>query len=125
MAGTVLLVEDDPLIASFVVKALGKWGYDAEWVVKGQDALARVAEGGVDLQLLDLGLPDIDGLEVLRTLRERGSGVPVIVVTSRTDPKDKATALALGVDDYLMKPFALTALLEAVRASLSSRVAPE
>lgn len=125
MSDTLLVVEDDPLIASFVLKALGKWGYDTDWVVRGREALTRLEAGDIALVLLDLGLPDIDGLDVLRELREGGSEVPVLVVTSRTDPKDRGAAVALGVDGYLMKPFPLMTLLEAVRASLSSRVAPE
>jgi DNA-binding response OmpR family regulator len=122
MGATVLVVEDDPLIAAFVVKALGKYGYEAEWVTTGQQALDRVRAGGVDLQLLDLGLPDIDGLEVLSRMRADGVSLPVVVVTSRSDPKDRATAFGYGIDAYLMKPFGLAALIEVVRGSLSSAV---
>jgi DNA-binding response OmpR family regulator len=122
MGATVLVVEDDPLIAAFVVKALGKYGYEAEWVTTGQQALDRVRAGGVDLQLLDLGLPDIDGLEVLSRMRADGISLPVVVVTSRSDPKDRATAFGYGIDGYLMKPFGLTALIEVVRGSLSPAV---
>jgi len=122
MGATVLVVEDDPLIAAFVVKALGKHGYQAEWVTTGQQALTRIRAGGVDLQLLDLGLPDIDGLEVLSRLRTDGVSVPVVVVTSRSDPKDRATAFGYGIHAYLMKPFGLAALLEVVRDALSSSV---
>jgi DNA-binding response OmpR family regulator len=84
-----------------------------------------VAAGGVDLQLLDLGLPDIDGLDVLRRLQERGEQVPVIVITSRSDPADRATAHELGVDAYLMKPFPLANLLAVVSGTLSGRVSPD
>ena len=94
---TVLIVEDDPLIASFIRKALSRHGYEIEWVQSGRAALNRLGETGVDLQLLDLGLPDIDGLEVLRQLKERGDRVPVIVITSRSDPADRAIAEDLGV----------------------------
>ncbi|MGH9248528.1 MAG: response regulator transcription factor [Acidimicrobiales bacterium] len=121
----VLVVEDDPLIASFIRKALGREGYDVEWVPTGKAALERVAAGGVDLQLLDLGLPDIDGLDVLRSLQERGERIPVIVITSRSDPVDRATAEGLGVDAYLMKPFPLATLLSVVSATLSRRVSPD
>jgi DNA-binding response OmpR family regulator len=72
----------------------------------------------VDVLVLDLGLPDIDGLEVLRQARERGVDVPVIVVTGRSDPRDRATALSLGVGVYLTKPFRWTDLLGAVRAAV-------
>jgi DNA-binding response OmpR family regulator len=109
---TVLLVEDDPLIASFIRKALGRHGHEVEWVETGAAALART--GGVDVQLLDLGLPDIDGLDVLRQLKDRGDRTPVIIITSRSDPVDRATAEGLGVLAYLTKPFPLADLLELV-----------
>ena len=121
----VLIVEDDPLIASFIRKALSREGHDVEWVPTGNAALERVAAGGVDLQLLDLGLPDIDGLDVLRRLQERDEQVPVIVITSRSDPADRATAHELGVDAYLMKPFPLANLLAVVSGTLSGRVSPD
>jgi DNA-binding response OmpR family regulator len=72
----------------------------------------------VDLQLLDLGLPDIDGLEVLRQLKERGDRVPVIVITSRSDPADRAIAEDLGVNAYLTKPFPLAELIALVGATV-------
>ena len=121
----VLVVEDDPLIASFIRKALARQGHEVDWVPTGSAALERVAAGGVDLQLLDLGLPDIDGLDVLRRLQERGEQVPVIVITSRSDPADRATAHELGVDAYLMKPFPLANLLAVVSETLSGRVGPD
>jgi DNA-binding response OmpR family regulator len=117
-SATVLLVEDDPKIASFLNKGLRHEGFHVDWVTTGEEAISRLEDGGVDLQLLDLGLPDVDGLEVLRELRERGMDLPVIVVTGRTDPRDQATALSLGVSAYLTKPFPWTELLAAVRAAL-------
>jgi DNA-binding response OmpR family regulator len=119
----VLVVVDDPLIASSARPFPG--GHEVEWVPTGNAALERVAAGGVDLQLLDLGLPDIDGLDVLRRLQERGEQVPVIVITSRSDPADRATAHELGVDAYLMKPFPLANLLAVVSGTLSGRVSPD
>jgi two-component system response regulator QseB len=121
----VLVVEDDPLIASFIRKALARQGHDVEWVTTGNAALERVAAGGVDLQLLDLGLPDIDGLDVLRRLQERGERVPVIIITSRSDPADRAIAQELGVDAYLTKPFPLANLLAVVNGTLSRPVRPD
>ena len=76
-----------------------------------------MAAGGVAVQVLDLGLPDMDGLDVLRALRERGDDVPVIIVTARNDVRDRETAMRLGIVAYLRKPFALRELLDAVRAS--------
>jgi two-component system OmpR family response regulator len=110
-----LVVEDDPRIAGVLVKGLHKQGYAAESVESGGGAIARIEAGDVDVMLLDLGLPDIDGLDVLRMLRERGSDLPVIVVTSRSDPRDRATAVELGVHTYLTKPFAWGDVWAAVR----------
>jgi DNA-binding response OmpR family regulator len=101
----VLVVEDDGRIASMLQKGLRARGHVPEVVATGSDALARVAAGGVDVQLLDLGLPDIDGLEVLRRLAEAGSEVPVVVITARSDPLDREEALALGAHAYITKPF--------------------
>jgi DNA-binding response OmpR family regulator len=117
-----LVVEDDPLIAAFVVKALTKAGHAPDWVTHGNEALVRLSAGGVDLVLLDLGLPDVDGLDVLERCRWRGDDVPVVVITSRSDPHDRDRALKLGVDAYLTKPFAVADLLRTVTAS-SSRAA--
>ncbi|OLT23472.1 hypothetical protein BJF78_32200 [Pseudonocardia sp. CNS-139] len=116
---TVLLVEDDGRIASFVTRALDALGHAPEWVATGRDGLDRVAAGGVAVLVLDLGLPDMDGLDVLRTLRERGDDLPVIVVTARNDVRDRERATALGVVTYLRKPFALRDLLDAVHASVA------
>jgi DNA-binding response OmpR family regulator len=120
---TVLLVEDDPKIASLLTKGLRREGLEVDWVSTGEESLARLGEGGVTLLLLDLGLPDIDGLEVLREMRERGTDIPVIVVTGRSDPRDRAIALSRGVRAYLTKPFAWAELLATVRAALH-RTAP-
>ena len=115
---TILIVEDDERIASFLVKGMRIAGFTAIWVTTGTDALARLEEGGIDVELLDLGLPDIDGLEVLRQARERGVDVPVVVITARTDTRDRAIALALGVKAYLTKPVPSAELLAAVHAAL-------
>ena len=116
-----LIVEDDPRIAAVLAKGLGKQGFESESVTTGSEAIARIGAGGIDLLLLDLGLPDIDGLEVLQVLRERGIAVPVIVITSRTDPRDRATALELGVREYLTKPFAWADVWAAVRRCVAAR----
>ena len=113
----VLVVEDDPKIASMLAKGLRAKQLDVETVTTGTAALARVNEGGIDLQLLDLGLPDMDGLEVLRRLRAEGNDVRVIVITARSDPADRATANGLGVADYFTKPFAWKQLWTAIGAT--------
>jgi DNA-binding response OmpR family regulator len=123
-SATVLLVEDDPRIASFLNKGLHRAGFQVDWVQTGEEAIARLEDGGVDLQLLDLGLPDVDGLEMLREIRDRGMDLPVIVVTGRSDPRDRETALSLGVSAYLMKPFPWKELLAAVRAALDQTMSP-
>jgi DNA-binding response OmpR family regulator len=115
-----LVVEDDPKIAAVLVKGLRKQGFAAEWVMTGAEALSRLDLATVDLLLLDLGLPDIDGLEVLELLRGRGWDSPVIVITARTDPRDRARAVELGVQSYLTKPFAWADVWSAVRNGLAA-----
>jgi DNA-binding response OmpR family regulator len=116
-----LVVEDDPKIAAVLMKGLRKQGFTAEWVTTGAEALERLVGGEVGLVLLDLGLPDIDGLQVLAEARARGVAIPVIVITARTDPRDRATALELGVQSYLTKPFAWGDLWTAIRGALVAR----
>ena len=110
----VLLVEDEPRIASFVTKGLSAAGYHVTWIGRGEDTFSCISD--TDLVLLDLGLPDIDGLEVLRRLRERGGGTQILVLTARAEIDDVVTGLNLGADDYLVKPFAFDELLARVRA---------
>jgi DNA-binding response OmpR family regulator len=110
----VLVVEDDPKIAAMLAKGLRAKGLEVETVTTGLAAVARVDEGGIDVQLLDLGLPDIDGLDVLRKQRDQGQRVPVIVITARSDPGDRETAIGLGVVEYFTKPFSWAQLWAAV-----------
>jgi DNA-binding response OmpR family regulator len=113
-----LVVEDDPRIAAVLVKGLRTQGFQVESVATGAEAIRRASD--FDVLLLDLGLPDIDGLDVLRALRDDGVGVPVVVITARTDPRDRAAAADLGADFYLTKPFAWTAVWAAVRVCLTA-----
>jgi two-component system KDP operon response regulator KdpE len=87
-----------------------------------QDALGQLGRNRVDVLVLDLGLPDMDGLEVLKHIRESGSNVPVIVLTSRTNEPEKVKALDLGADDYVTKPFGIDELLARLRAALRHRL---
>lgn len=115
-----LLVEDEELIASFLVKGLSRQGYVVDAVSTGTEALIRSRDPGLDLVILDLGLPDVDGLDVLRRLRREGWQVPVIILTARAEVAYLVEGLALGADDYLTKPFAFDELIARVRARLRS-----
>jgi len=116
-----LVVEDEQRVASFLEKGLQAHGYAVEWLQHGQDALRRLTHPGISLVILDLGLPDLDGLDVLEGLRERGSAVPVLVLSARGCVGDRVQGLNLGADDYLGKPFAFEELLARVRANLRPR----
>jgi two-component system, OmpR family, response regulator len=116
-----LVVEDEQRVASFLDKGLRAHGYLVEWVQTGQDALRRLMHPGISLIILDLGLPDLDGLEVIESLRERGSAVPVLVLSARGRVDDRVKGLNLGADDYLGKPFAFEELLARVQANLRPR----
>ena len=111
---SVLVVEDDLGIATQIVRGLRRGGYDADHVTTGGEALRW---GDPDVVLLDLGLPDTDGVEVCRRLRER-SRVAIIVVTARGEEPERVLALDAGADDYLIKPFGLAELLARIRAVL-------
>jgi DNA-binding response OmpR family regulator len=113
----VLLVEDEDRIASFVEKALRRRGFDVRRVVTGGEALGAVS-AGVDIVVLDLGLPDMDGLDVLRALRKSWASLPVVILTARGDIDDRVVGLDLGADDYVPKPFAIDELVARIRARL-------
>jgi DNA-binding response OmpR family regulator len=113
-----LVVEDEPRIASFLAKGLRAHGYDVEWASTGREALQRGVEPRLALVILDLRLPDLDGLEVLASLRGSGATVPVLILSARGRVDDRVRGLDLGADDYLAKPFAFEELLARVRARL-------
>lgn len=113
-----LLVEDDTDIARGLVSAISSDGHEVVVARDGASGLERAARGDVDLVLLDLGLPDVDGLEVCRRLRAGGSEVPILVLTGRSDEIDTVVGLDAGADDYVAKPFRLAELLARVRAML-------
>ncbi|WP_433797195.1 response regulator transcription factor [Actinoplanes sp. CA-252034] len=110
----VLLVEDDHPVAESLRRGLGRYGFEVEWVTDGRSALAAQP---CDLVLLDLGLPDTDGLDVCRELRARGS-VPIIVISARAEEVDRVVGLELGADDYVSKPFGMREVIARIRAVL-------
>ena len=113
-----LLVEDEPAIARSVEYGLTKEGFVVTWVDTGKRALEILREGAVDVLLLDVRLPDINGFDVLRQLRAEGRRLPVIMVTARDEETDKVVGLELGADDYIVKPFSMRELASRVRAAL-------
>ena len=124
MAERVLVVDDEPPIVRMVATNLRMRGYEVLTAATGEAALTSLEANQPDLVVLDLGLPGIDGLEVLRRLRT-WSAVPVIVLTAAGDERDKVTALDGGADDYVTKPFGIQELLARVRVALRHGRAPE
>jgi DNA-binding response OmpR family regulator len=117
MSAAILVVEDDDAIAAGLVRVLGSQGYEARRVGAGMSALAALSPG-VGLVLLDLGLPDIDGLDVCRRLRATHPDLAILILTARDEELDIVAGLDAGADDYLVKPFRLPELLARVRAHL-------
>ena len=113
----VLIVEDEQSISNFISMILTANGYDTIIVRSGEEALTMISSHCPDLIVLDLGLPDMDGLEVLKSVR-KWSNLPVVVVSARTHEHDKVEALDYGADDYLVKPFAFEELLARLRVLL-------
>ena len=113
----ILVVEDEKSIAHFISTVLANNGYEAMQARSGSEAISMISSHCPDLIILDLGLPDMDGLDILRQLRS-WSSLPVVVVSARAHEKDKVTALDLGADDYLTKPFGTDELLARVRTAI-------
>ena len=114
----ILISEDDAALAEALRFALTQSGFAVDWVANGLDADEALKGAEFGLLILDLGLPKIDGLEVLRRLRRRNSTVPVLILSGREQPEEKVAGLDLGADDYLVKPFSLNELQARVRALL-------
>src|SRR3954469_4822622 len=114
---TILVVEDEQSIASFVALYLKNAGYDVRTAATGSEALAQAAANDISLILLDLMLPDIDGIDVCRRIRQR-SEVPILMLTARDEDVDKIIGLEVGADDYLTKPFNPRELVARVKAIL-------
>jgi DNA-binding response OmpR family regulator len=120
----ILVVEDEDRIASFLDKGLTAHGYVVHRASTGAEALDDSTTNDVDIAILDLGLPDIDGLHVLSRWREKGMSAPVIILTARDQPDDRVSGLDLGADDYMPKPFDFDELLARVRARLRPSKGP-
>jgi DNA-binding response OmpR family regulator len=115
---TILLVDDEESIQKLLAYPLEREGYRVVQARDGEEALARFAEGAVDLVVLDLMLPKLGGLEVCRRMREAEGAVPIIMLTARGDEVDKVVGLEIGADDYITKPFSIREFMSRVRALL-------
>ena len=113
----ILLIEDDKSINGFITTTLDSSGYKVTSAATGREGISLAASFCPDVILLDLGLPDVDGIEVLKQIRS-WSNVPVIVISARTKEQDKVTALDIGADDYITKPFGTSELMARIRTSI-------
>jgi two-component system OmpR family response regulator len=118
----ILLAEDDRMLGAAMVQALHDAAYAVDWVTDGVMALSALTTGEHEMLLLDLGLPRLDGLDVLRRLRARDNPLPVLILTARDSLDSRVRGLDLGADDYLVKPFDIAELLARMRAVLRRRV---
>ena len=116
----ILIAEDETRLAAFIEKGLRKQGFATAIAEDGQQAIEIAQDGDFDLILLDLGLPIVDGWTVLKALLSQGDTRPIIIVTAFKDNRDKATALSLGANDYVTKPFRFSELLERIRSQLEA-----
>jgi two-component system KDP operon response regulator KdpE len=123
MPARILVVDDEPNILSTLAPLLRSRGYDVSTAMSGRSAIEIVEREKPDLIVLDLGLPDMDGVDVCRTIRE-GGNVPIVVLSARGAEDDKVRALDLGADDYVTKPFGADELLARIRAALRRVDAP-
>ena len=118
----VLVVDDEPAILRFLHAGLAAQGFTVSEAPTGRAALDKIKLGSADLAVLDLGLPDMDGLDVIREVRATGSAIPIIVLSSRDDEGSKVTALDLGADDFVTKPFGIDELFARIRAAQRHRL---
>lgn len=121
----ILVVDDEPAIRRFLRTSLGAQGYDVLEAENGAEALGMLRRNAVDLLVLDLGLPDMDGTDVISNLRGTGSSMPIVVLSVRADEPGKVRALDLGADDYVTKPFGMDELIARIRAALRHRLQQE
>jgi len=118
----VLLVEDDVMIGEAIQDGLRDASYAVDWLKNGQAAISNLSVEHYDIVLLDLGLPGMDGLEVLKLLRTRNNKIPVLIITARGEIEDRIKGLDDGADDYIIKPFELTELMARMRAVLRRKI---
>ena len=118
MKRRILVVEDDRTLRQALVFNLEREGYEARSAVDGEQALAAIRDGGLDLVLLDLMLPGLSGLEVLRTARAEGIGTPVVILSAKGGEVDRVVGLKVGADDYVPKPFSRPELLARIESVL-------
>jgi two-component system, OmpR family, copper resistance phosphate regulon response regulator CusR len=121
----IFIIEDEERITSFLQKGLKANGFVTAVAFNGKDGLAMAQTGGFDLVILDLGLPDRDGLDVLRDLRQSDTSTPVIILTARDSVAEIVRGLESGADDYIAKPFSFEELLARVRVRLREQRSPE
>jgi two-component system, OmpR family, KDP operon response regulator KdpE len=121
----ILVVDDEPPILRFLRASLESQGYIVSTAADARTALEMVRKKAVDLVVLDLGLPDMDGLDVVRQIRDDGETLPIIILSSRDNESAKVTAFDLGVDDYVTKPFGTDELLARIRAAQRHRLQQE
>jgi len=121
MRETIIVIDDDNKITSMLKRALAFEGYSVTTAANGAEGLKAMLTQDPDLIILDVMMPQIDGLEVCRRIRESGSQVPIIMLTAKDEISDRVRGLDMGADDYLVKPFALEELLARVRVSLRRR----
>ncbi|MEJ7724330.1 MAG: response regulator transcription factor [Ilumatobacteraceae bacterium] len=121
----ILIVEDEPRIVSFLERGLKSAGYSTIAVDRGKDAVALARDDAFDLMILDLGLPDLDGQQVLAQIRTRGERLPVIILTARDGVEDTVRGLEGGADDYVTKPFRFEELLARLRLRLRDEATTE
>ncbi|TKT77412.1 response regulator [Aquamicrobium sp. LC103] len=118
----ILIVDDEPPIRRLLRTSLASQGFQVAEAATGSEALAEIESSEPDLVILDLGLPDMQGSELIRLLRDQGSSLPILVLSSRTDERGKVEALDLGADDYVTKPFGTEELLARIRTALRHRL---
>ncbi len=116
----ILLIEDEVKISRFLELELNHEGYQVEQAYDGRTGLAKALDGGFDLVILDIMLPSINGLEILRRIR-KNSDIPVIMLTAKDETMDKVMGLDMGADDYITKPFAIEELLARIRVALKRK----
>ncbi|MBS0448220.1 MAG: response regulator transcription factor [Proteobacteria bacterium] len=114
----ILLAEDDHMVGRTMRVGLERAGYAADWVLDGRSALASLCDEDYDLAILDLGLPELEGMQVLDALRRAGKSTPVVIATARDGVPDRIAGLDGGADDYVLKPFDLDELIARIRAIL-------